>query len=261
MMENSIYDPNNQIISAFRPFSGNEEALFQVADLFPIPIEIFKPDGMAAFANRSWLDIHNISSPEDILGTYNVRENQVVNDQLGLSQYIKRVFEGETLLTPERKAPLEDFAAWCQAKNPAYSIESIYMEILCFPVLTPGGNASHFVGVFIPTRMYRGNPDIARALEYMDSHWTEEYDTGRVADAVNLSQSHFTRLFKKQTGMTPYSYYQGMKVNKLKEALCNKNLTVSEAFRTCGVDYSGNFAKIFKELVGITPSAYRKQLK
>jgi len=61
--------------------------------------------------------------------------------------------------------------------------------------------------------------------------------------------------------MTPYSYYQNLKVNKLKEALCNKNLTVSEAFRVCGVDYNGNFAKIFKALVGVTPSAYRNQVK
>lgn len=260
-MEKSIYDSNNQIISAFRPFSGNEEALFQVADLFPIPIEIFRPDGIAAFANRTWLEIHNIPGPADIVGTYNVRENPVVNEKLGLGPYIRRLFDGETLLTPECRAPLEDFALWCRAKSPVHPIESMYMEILCFPVLTPGGNASHFIGVFVPTRIYRGNPDIAKALEYLDNHWAEEYDTGRVADAVHLSQSHFTRLFKKQTGMTPYSYYQNLKVNKLKEALCNKNLTVSEAFRECGVDYSGNFAKIFKELVGITPSAYRGQIK
>jgi AraC-like DNA-binding protein len=261
LMEKSIYEPNNQILSAFSPFLGNEEALYQVADLFPIPIEIFNSDGTAAFANRTWLEIHNISTPADIVGTYNVRENPVVNEKLGLSSYVMRMFEGETLLTPECKAPLEDFAACCQIKNPMYAIESMYMEILCFPVLTPGGNASHFVGVFIPTRIYRGNPVIAKALEYMDHHWTEEYDTGKVAGAVNLSQSHFIRLFKKQTGMTPYSYYQNLKVLKLKDALCNKNLTISEAFGACGVDYSGNFAKVFKELVGITPSAYRNQLK
>lgn len=260
-MEKSIYEPDNQIISAFQPFSGSEESLSQVADVFPMPIEIFKPDGTVAFVNRSWLKIHNIPSQVYIVGTYNVKENPVVNDKLGLNSYVKRLFEGDTLMTPECKAPLEDLATWCQNKNSSLPIESIYMEILCFPIFTPGGNASHFISVFIPTRMYRGNPDVARALEYLDNHWNEGYDTGKVAEAVNLSQSHFTRIFKKQTGMTPYRYYQNVKVKKLKEVLCNKNLTVGEAFRECGVDYSGNFAKIFKQLVGISPSVYRNQLK
>lgn len=77
-----------------------------------------------------------------------------------------------------------------------------------------------------------------KALEYMDNHRTEEYDIGSVAGAVSFRQSLFIWRFKKQTGMT-----------------------ISEAFGECGMDYSGNFAKIFKELVGITPTAYRNQLK
>ena len=233
----------------------------QVADLFPIPIEIFKPDGAAAFVNQTWLEIHNISSPADIVGIYNIRSNHVVNEELGLYTHVRSLFEGETVLSPESKAPLKDFAEWCHVRSPENPIEAMYMEVLGFPVLTPGGNASHFIGVFVPTRIYRGNLDIARAREYMDNNWTEEFDTGKVANAVNLSQAHFARLFKKQTGMTPYNYYQNLKVKKLKEALRNKNLTIGEAFRECGVEYSGNYARIFKELVGTTPSEYRSSLK
>jgi AraC-like DNA-binding protein len=260
-MDKFMYDPKMQIIYPFQTFTGNEEALFQVADLFPVPIEIFRPDGTAAFANRAWLDIHNISSQSDIVGTYNVLTNTIVNEKLGLGPYVKRMFEGEVLLTPETKAPLEDFSDWCNARNADFPIESMYMEILCFHVLTPGGNASHFIGMFIPTRIYQGNPDIARAKEYIDNHWFDEYDTATVAAAVNLSRYHFIRLFKKQTGMTPYSYYQNVKVNKLKAALCDKRLTISEAFSSCGVEYSGNFAKIFRDIVGVTPSAYRNLIK
>ena len=260
-MDKFLYEPNNRIISPFQTFSGNEDALFQVADLFPVPIEIFRPDGTPAFANRAWLDIHNIPSLADIVGTYNVMENPVVNEKLGLASYVRRMFEGEILLTPETKAPLEDFADWCNSRNTDYPIVSLYMEILCFHVLTPGGNASHFIGMFIPTRIYRGNSDIARAKEYIDNHWLEEYDTATVAAAANLSQYHFIRLFKKQTGITPYSYYQNIKVNKLKDALGDRSLTVSEVFRTCGVEYSGSFAKIFRDIVGVTPSAYRNQIK
>jgi len=49
-------------------------------------------------------------------------------------------------------------------------------------------------------------------------------------------------------------------MEKIKEKLCDVNLTVSEAFAACGVDYHGNVAKLFKKSVGVTPSEYRKQL-
>ena len=250
-MKRSKCMAGNPVVSTFQPFSGNEEMLFQVADMFPIPIEVFRPDGFVAFANRAWLQIHNISNPSDIIGKYNVRENP------GLGPYVSRMFEGEIVLTPERKAPLEDFAVSCRVRNSGFNIESMYMEILCFPVLTPGGNASHFVGVFLPTRIYKGNPYVARAKEYMDNHWSEPYDTRTVAGAANLSPYHFVRLFKKHTGVTPYQYHRTVKVNKLKRMLSDKNLSVSEAFSACGVEYSGSFAKVFKDMTGLTPSEYR----
>lgn len=256
-MEGSIYLRESPVISSFQSFSGSEEMLFQVAELFPMPIEIFRPDGRAAFVNRAWTQIHNISSPAEIVGKYNVRENVVVNEKLGLGSYVSRMFEGEIVLTPERKAPLEDFAVSCRVRNSGFNIESMYMEILCFPVLTPGGNASHFVGVFLPTRIYKGNPYVARAKEYMDNHWSEPYDTRTVAGAANLSPYHFVRLFKKHTGVTPYQYHRTVKVNKLKRMLSDKNLSVSEAFSACGVEYSGSFAKVFKDMTGLTPSEYR----
>ena len=250
-MKRSKCMAGNPVVSTFQPFSGNEEMLFQVADMFPIPIEVFRPDGFVAFANRAWLQIHNISNPSDIIGKYNVRENP------GLGPYVSRMFEGEIVLTPEFKVLLEDSAAWYQVRRFDCRIQSAYMEILCFPVLTPGGNASHLIAVFLPTRIYKGNRCIEKAKEYMDNHWAERYDTRTVAGAANLSPYYFVRLFKKHTGMTPYKYHRNVRVNKLKSLLCDKNLSVSEAFSACGMEYSGSFAKIFKDVPGLTPSAYR----
>lgn len=73
-----------------------------------------------------------------------------------------------------------------------------------------------------------------------------------------MSRYHFARMFKRHTDMTHYSYYLDIKIRKLKEALHNANLSITEAFASCGTAYSGNFAKIFKDKVGMTPSQYRK---
>ncbi len=83
----------------------------------------------------------------------------------------------------------------------------------------------------------------------------------RIAQTVNMSKYHLARLFKKHTGVTPYSYYQDIKIRKLKEALRDANLTVTQAFAACGAEYNGSFAKAFREAVGMTPTQYRKSLR
>ncbi len=260
-MDKLMHQPDNQILASFQSVFGNEEMLFQVAELFPVPIQIFSPDGMTVFASRAVLEMWNISDPSQIVGKYNLRKDPVVNERLGLSEHVRRVFEGETVLVPDVKVPLGDFANWYQARNPDYSVESMYTDILNFPIRDVEGKITHIVSVFVTTRIYPGKSDIAKAKEYIENHWLEEFDMARIAAAASLSRYHFARLFKKHTGMTPYSYYQDMKVKKLKQALRDANLSIAEAFLSCGVDYNGNFAKVFKDKVGMTPSQYRKTIR
>ena len=106
---------------------------------------------------------------------------------------------------------------------------------------------AYVVHVFVTSKLYNGKKEIVKAKEYLDRHWLEEFD-------------HFSRLFKRYTSMTPFSYYQGLKINKLKEQLCDQNLSIGDAFSACGLDYNGNYARVVKEKVGMTPSQYRKTL-
>jgi transcriptional regulator GlxA family with amidase domain len=82
----------------------------------------------------------------------------------------------------------------------------------------------------------------------------EPYDNNSAADVAGLSKTHFIRLFKKHTGMTPHDYYINFKMNKIKEKLSDSNLSISQAFEACGIDYNGHFAKVFKKSIGYTPS-------
>lgn len=242
-------------------FSGDMELLYQALELFPLPIKVFTPDGNVAFANQAVLEMWNISEPAQIVGRYNLIKDPVVNEQLGLSEYVSRTIKGEIVLVPDVRVPLEDFAVWYEARSSNYDIESIYTDILNFPIRDESGQLTHFVSVFLMTRIYQGKSDIAKAREYIENHWREEFDLDRIAVTVHLSRSHLARLFKKHTGMTPYSYYQEIRVNRLKEALRDKNLSISEAFASCGIEYHGNFARFFKEKVGMTPSQYRKTIR
>jgi AraC family transcriptional regulator len=49
-------------------------------------------------------------------------------------------------------------------------------------------------------------------------------------------QAHFTKLFKKHTGITPHEYYINYKISKLKEKLLDTNLSIAQVFAACNMD-------------------------
>lgn len=248
-------------LSAPRFTSEKIGLLYQVLEYFPLPIKVFTPDGYVAFANHVVLEMWNISDPSQIVGRYNLIRDSVTNDRLGLREYVQRTFRGEVVLVPEVKTPLADFAVWYEARDMGYDIESIYTDILNFPVQNISGQLTHIVSIFLTTRIYQGQTDIARAREYLENHWKEPFDIDRLAEAVNLSPSHLSRLFKKHVGVAPYNYYQELKVTHLKAALRDHNLSIAEAIASCGFDEPGNCTRFFKEKIGMTPSQYRKSVK
>ena len=89
--------------------------------------------------------------------------------------------------------------------------------------------------------------------------WLERFDLNETAKAACLSKAHFTKLFKKHTGVTPHEYYTNYKISKLKEKLQDTNLSIAQAFAACNMDYNGHSARVFKDKTGLSPSAYRKK--
>ena len=240
---------------AARP--DDEDRMFRIVDLLPIPVQVFRSDGEAAFINQAVLRAWNLRDSRDIVGSYNLRSDPLVNDEHGLREYIERAFAGETVLVPDVRIPLETFWESYQKASPADDPGAIYTDILNFPVRDATGRLSHVMSVFLTSRVYRGRPEVARAREYLANHWREPFDVDVVADLVSLSSSQLGRVFKRETRQTLYGYYQEMKITRLKELLRNPELSVSQAFTACGLAHWGNATRFFKEKVGMTPTQYR----
>lgn len=103
-----------------------------------------------------------------------------------------------------------------------------------------------------------GKQNIERAAEYLREHSIVEFSLEDASKEAELSPYHFIRIFKLHTGKTPYEYFIDKKVEKAKEMLASRRLSITEVCFSCGFNNHSHFTSIFKKKVGITPSEYRK---
>jgi AraC-like DNA-binding protein len=103
-------------------------------------------------------------------------------------------------------------------------------------------------------------PVIRRAKEYILEHQSEDLNLGQVARAVNTSTFYFCKMFKKVTGINFTDYLSRVRIEKSKNLLLNPNLRVSEIAFEVGFQSLTHFNRVFKKVLGQTPTEYRAQL-
>ena len=103
-------------------------------------------------------------------------------------------------------------------------------------------------------------PVITRAKEYIQEHQAENLRLGHVAKAVNTSTFYFCKMFKKVTGINFTDYLSRVRIEKSKNLLLNPNLRVSEIAFEVGFQSLTHFNRVFKKILGHSPTEYRAQL-
>ncbi len=103
-------------------------------------------------------------------------------------------------------------------------------------------------------------PMISRAKEYIREHYQEELSLGRVAKAVHASSFYFCKMFKKATGLNFTEYVSRIRIEKAKNLLLNPNLRVSQIAFEVGFQSLTHFNRVFKKVLGRSPTEYRDRL-
>lgn len=102
------------------------------------------------------------------------------------------------------------------------------------------------------------NDEIRKAISYIDTNLTTNLTLEDVANHVYLSQFYFSRLFKKEIGVSFITYLNQQRIEQAKVLLTQSNLSIKSISQNIGYSQTSYFCKIFKELVGMTPVNYRK---
>lgn len=101
---------------------------------------------------------------------------------------------------------------------------------------------------------------IQKAKIYILENYHTNIDIKRLAEEVNLNPLYFSSLFKKQTGFSPMSYLQRIRIHMAETLLSMGGYTVSEVCYRCGFKDPFHFSKAFKKLIGKSPSSFLKEI-
>lgn len=101
-----------------------------------------------------------------------------------------------------------------------------------------------------------------KAKKYIYSHLDHKISVGELAEkVVHLSVSRFTKIFKEQTGFSPYDFVLIARLNKAKELLIKTDLSISEISERTGFSRDSNFTTFFSTNTGISPKKFRNTYK
>lgn len=103
------------------------------------------------------------------------------------------------------------------------------------------------------------NYHVQQALKYIHNNYSTDISLDRVASTVSLSKYHFSRLFKEMTGFTYRSYLNRVRIEQAKKLLNDDALSVTDAGYCVGYSDLTHFDRIFKKIVGFSPTQYRRQ--
>jgi AraC-like DNA-binding protein len=98
---------------------------------------------------------------------------------------------------------------------------------------------------------------LRRARDLADRHYAEPLDLDGLAAEAGVSKFHFLRCFAATYGRTPALYLAERRVERAQDLLRATNLTVTEVCMLVGYSSLGSFSSRFRQLVGVSPSAYQ----
>ncbi len=101
-------------------------------------------------------------------------------------------------------------------------------------------------------------PVIGRAKDYIDKHYIEKsLKLNAITDRFNISAGHFSRLFKKELGVSFSAYVEQKRIQHATRLLLNGNYKIYEIAEKVGYSSQHYFCAVFKNIMGCSPSDYQ----
>src|SRR5881392_2839483 len=100
---------------------------------------------------------------------------------------------------------------------------------------------------------------LRRVRDRIDREYAQPLNVEALARGAHTSAGHLSRQFRLAYGESPYSYLMTRRIERAKALLRRDDLSVTEVCFAVGCSSLGTFSTRFAELVGMPPSAYRRE--
>jgi len=100
---------------------------------------------------------------------------------------------------------------------------------------------------------------VRRAMAYLHEHYAEPISLEETANYVGASKEYLSRCFHQETGVTLVSYLNRYRVDRAKQLLKGNATSIAEVALDVGFSSPSYFSRVFRQEVGMSPSAYRKR--
>lgn len=105
------------------------------------------------------------------------------------------------------------------------------------------------------------NDVIHAAIHSMKENIEKHVTLQDMATQVGYSPSHFSNLFKKQTGHTPLAYFNLLKIQQACFMLDTTDMKLNQICYKVGIEDPYYFSRLFSKIMGMSPEKYRKAQK
>jgi AraC-like DNA-binding protein len=99
---------------------------------------------------------------------------------------------------------------------------------------------------------------LRRVNEYLNAHLAENVELRALSDLVKLSQSYFSRAFKRSTGLAPHQWLLRARIVKAKQLLLESDAPLAKIAIDVGFADQSHFTRTFGRAVGESPGIWRR---
>lgn len=112
--------------------------------------------------------------------------------------------------------------------------------------------------------MQRGamdSPHVAAAKRLMLERYADDLSLDDLARAAGVAPAHLCRVFRKETGQTPFQFLRQLRVERAKEGLARSDDRVADIARDAGFHSPRDLNRAFQRMVGASPREYRRRAR
>ena len=100
---------------------------------------------------------------------------------------------------------------------------------------------------------------VKKAICYLNQNSGSQISRWKLADSVHVSEDYLTRIFHKETGLSPWEYLNRYRINLASLMLLHTNATVYDVAEKCGFQDQAYFCRVFKKIHGVPPGKFRSK--